>query len=864
MSSSLYPPSTSTASGTASPPSPKSLQLPDDHLSSPFVSEANEAQEYDSDDVAYRLRLLVKNNYFLPPAHSKPSAHDLGTTLNPPAKPTRSTTPTFLDIFRIGKTKPKSATPPTPVSPFDPTLPMLRTASDSVTSPYAFRGQQTRPTAQLPRLSPQPSQPPPSRGRVVVVREKVNDIAVAAKQAEQDLKSKAAARNDQGSQHAKPELNDIIDPTDAVDIPLPSPSYPFAVQTSALHGLGVLDSLGADVLADHLPPPNSPSANFDPVEDSWRKALLHQAVHHSLDNTPDASTMSHFLGATSPTPSTRIQSPEVPSRNQTPNQQKVIGQRILSKPMLEAIEIRPQGHARQVSAHSQASTSKSSVKPAPAAPLAAPLDDSRPSSYFPARVDTPCEPMTPLAPPPRRAFGNGSYSQSQTQLVSTSPTTSDTPASSPTSDSQPRVLRRTVSSPSLADSHDLLMSRYELMTPPPVPTETMYSRRSGMVLSFDSMRNSYDAPHGMGSEYDGEPRQSFASSAMGMTSRPSLSDYSQPSLSPTTSAFEHMLNSDDHSGTFGRVSASGEQYPPPFRYSAMSPPPRVSSSLAHVTPLGPPPRANTGHYNTVAATSRGSSETHRRIDIAKAQEHAPRIVNEPPTPVSGRRAATAPSRTLTTPVTSFPTLHSPGPASPTSFFDTIQSQPNAMDDLESSDEEDEQPALPPPPKIFADPRTRTISNVSHTSPPRSPLMRLGNFSAPYLRGEPSRSQPQIGSGIASKQPISNIPGRGPVSSDGRKGSLPPSSYDFFKYAQEQQPSKLADLSASGSSPRPSTAEQVSSWRDKQQAQESLRKLDGMLLHHMEVEKETISKIASTLKKTSAAQAQGPLSGSSKT
>jgi hypothetical protein len=106
----------------------------------------------------------------------------------------------------------------------------------------------------------------------------MEDIMVAAKQAEQNLKAKSAARIDQGSQNGNDAIDNAIDPTDAVDIPLPSPTYPFAVQASALHGLGVQDSVGAAVLADRLPP-NS----YDPAEDRWRKALLQEAVHHSLD-----------------------------------------------------------------------------------------------------------------------------------------------------------------------------------------------------------------------------------------------------------------------------------------------------------------------------------------------------------------------------------------------------------------------------------------------------------------------------------------------------------------------------------------------------------------------------------------------------
>jgi hypothetical protein len=47
--------------------------------------------------------------------------------------------------------------------------------------------------------------------------------------------------------------------------------------------------------------------------------------------------------------------------------------------------------------------------------------------------------------------------------------------------------------------------------------------------------------------------------------------------------------------------------------------------------------------------------------------------------------------------------------------------------------------------------------------------------------------------------------------------------------------------------RPHTSEQsVRDWQSSQKAQESLRRLDGMLIQHMETEKDTIRRIATTL------------------
>ncbi|KXN91731.1 hypothetical protein AN958_12583 [Leucoagaricus sp. SymC.cos] len=306
-SSSFYPPSTSTLSGPESPASPRTaaeepLQQPNIAL---LTEDFEEMQGYDGDDVAYRLRLLVNNSYFLPPAHMKPSPQDFAASMNA-KKPQKPSAPTFLDIFRVGKSKSK---PTTPVAPTFGNGPMLRTTSDSIAAPFALRNQSRAP--QPPHISAHPANGSVDRGRVVVVRERMSNIAVAAKQAEQEMKTRNA-RRDQGTERARqqspitpqtPEFGDVVDPTDAVDIPLPASNYPFAVQASALHGLGVHESLGAAILADRLPPnsPGSPGmSSVYGVDDHWRKALLQEAVHHSLDNTPDESMFSYLPGTSTP------------------------------------------------------------------------------------------------------------------------------------------------------------------------------------------------------------------------------------------------------------------------------------------------------------------------------------------------------------------------------------------------------------------------------------------------------------------------------------------------------------------------------------------------------------------------------------
>ena len=873
-SSSLYPPSTSTTSGPGSPTSPLSMSDRIDQLILPSVTpEVSDVQEYDSDDVSYRLRLLVNNNYFLPPAHSKPSPEDFASAS--PTAGRKASTP-FLDLFRVGKLKSKPSTPPRLSPVFDPAVPMLRTTSDSIVAPYALRTQQPRSSSQMPRLSPRlPSANP--RGRVVVVREKMNDIAVAAKQAEQDLKTRGV-RIDQGSQKAKQEWDDdVIDPTDAVDIPLLSPSYPFAIQASALHGLGVLDSVGAAVLADRLPPSKNPnlSNTFDSTEESWRKALLHEAVHHSLDNTPDISSFSHILGTSTPLGSPRSKRTDLPSRVDTPsNTVKMIQQRIAAQPLIDIQEPRITKHVRKKSAQCQQAPVSKGQNSNFLSPTST-QTSGRPASYFPERVDTPSGPMTPLGPPPRRHFVNTVHSLSQSDLINGHPS-SESWDRSMSQGSPYDTLRRTVSSPLLAEGYESLSTRQSV---PHRPATAQHPRNSQATtistISFNTIRDSYDRVMSDSHESDDECGTRASLTLSAVRGRPSMSEYSQSSMSPTTSLFQEILNHGDFSGSslnagpsrfnHDQQNAISDGTNP--RYSAMSPPPRMSSSLAH-TVLTPPPRSSSLHYFADGQPQIPPVSVPRPNQSDSGESGLQILAPSPTTPPlpqskserSSGRSHMPPSLTISTTSTPLAIHSAPGPSSPTSFFDTIQTQPNAMDDLESSSDEDEDEADRSGHRVQSmDPRNRTISSVLPSQRPS--FMRLGNFSTPYLRkGESYRPNLlPIGNSPHSKQPRSNSTFRQPFFVDRKHDVLSPSTYDFFKYAQEHPPTVASPTSPESSGPRrPSTADHVTVWRNSQRAQESLRRLDGMLIQHMEDEKDTIKRIATTLKQTSPTQLSNPI------
>ncbi|KAG5638905.1 hypothetical protein H0H81_008966 [Sphagnurus paluster] len=861
LSSSVYPPSTSTTSGPDSPLSPRSM-VDQEHSYeiSSYDPEVGEAEEYDGDDVSYRLRLLVNNSYFLPPAHSKPSLADFAAMENNiQKKPVKPPTPTFFDLFR-GKAKSK---PPTPTnnqgSGFDPAGPVLRTAADSITTAHAL-GSQPRSSSQIPRGAP----PGARTGRVVVVREKMHDLAVAAKQAEQDMKSRGA-RRDQDAQGAPNAFNNVIDPTDAVDLPPPSSDYPFAVQASALHGLGVHDSLGAALLADRLPPPQSPgmSSMFD-AEDDWRKVLLHQAVHHSLDSmSPDVS-FSMMQGPSTPA----MASPRPgPSERSPHTPRPPLERRIISNPRFS--DTSPPVISRKKSSQSvgAASATKGYTFKKPPS-----LDTSRPlSQYTPLRSATPSAPLTPLTPAPRKHLITPVYSTSQTEpnAPETQGKSSRTAADGPSRLS----MRKTMSSSGVSDAYDS-DPRDMLLTPPPLPTPSF------SVTSFSEMQSrsratsqSFSTDHEMPDEDDAlMPRHSVAFSAVaGRAGRQSLSEHSQPS--PTMSTFHDASadtpdRSSDHSQWRPSVdhNSPSSRDSPVARYSAMSPPPRISSSLAHVA-LSPPPRFHYQSLQPHPSSSPHTSDVDARsgysaplTDDTTLIIHAPEPTT-PPLPISQRRG-NPPGRLLSLDIPSHHipvAIHSaPGPSSPTSFFDSLQSQPNAMDDLESSDEsDDEDTTCLNPPIPIRDPRTRSMS-ITPASPRSSSFMRLGNHSTPYV-SHTSSPMPRSPLGFKNKPPVGNTPVRAPFFTE-RSGRgdqsprTPVSSFDFYRAQQSQQDLTLGASEASPESAkgktsplnkRRSTVGPSAMWKRNPKAQESLKKLDGLLLQHMETEKDTIKRIATT-------------------
>jgi hypothetical protein len=647
----------------------------------------------------------------------------------------------------------------------------------------------------------------------------MDDLLAAAKQAEHDLKSKGVEIP------PRPPLiiaDDVIDPTDAVDLPPPSPGYPFAVQASALHGLGVQDSLGAALLADRLVPhKSSNTSSFLDADEGWRKALLHQAVHHSLDNTPDVSMFSTPIGRSTP-----VLSPRRRSKSQAPSPSS-------SRDLLKS-SVADQAYATQspVPRRAPRSTDDHGRQRPPSLELSR---DSQNSNLLPARVETPLGPLTPLGPPPRQNRSKPSPNSQITAEQAPEPRRSHSSASRHT-------LRKSRSSPGIAEP-----DRGFVMTPPPLPTPGDRIPSQGTVQSYDTLGRMREqgtftaASFYSDDEYDdsGRPRDSFATS-IADHGRPSMSDYSQSSLSPTTSAFQDALNHGPYTsgpsfhGSFSNLHPSREPSP---RVSTTSPPPRISSSIAH-TALAPPPRRSKHPYAHSFNHAPSSSSSVRLEDTFELTEPEPA---SPPIPAVGRaRDSIISTLSLDTPsLTPSGSRSNVQPSQP-SFFDSIQSHPNAMDDLESSSDESED-EIPQPLRSRSRVDVSESRGRSASVPDKSPLTRYGNYSAPYISKPGNNSDDRL-------LPVGNIAPKPQFFSERKSDSghaMPSVAYDLIRNAQEEPNGQQAITS-----PRPSTSASTktappahSSWRSQD------RKLDGLVRQHLETEKDTIKRIATTIKQS---------------
>lgn len=727
-----------------------------DHEDNSVVVES--PHDYDTDDVSYRLRLLAKNSYFLPPAHLKPNPAELSPL--PPKKNTG-----FLDFFR-SKSKPN--TPPSAGNQgFENLMPALRTTSDAT---YVVRQDRA---ASLPQ-----SPVPPSQGRVVVVREKLSDLASAAKQAEIEIK----VRNARREREQNPPL--VIDPTDTVDLPPSSSGSLFAVQASALSGLGVQDSLGAAVLADCLPPPRTPGG-YDP-EDEWRKALLKAAVGHSFDSIHAASMPS------TPTPPNRI-----------------IDQRIISQPIAE---LKNQPPTKSTKPPKLPPTQRNSppTKFSSKLPTTQQNPASRPSTTIPRRAETPSAPLMPLTPAPRKLI-NPLYSLSQTDL----PAAIDVAAPPPPLPEMASVVVK------VEASSENPGSRMAGTISPPLPVHAL----------TPSTRTSQEAPSLRTASFE-----SYNDGVTSTNGRPSLSEYSQ--ASPTVSAFHdavHAVRSSlnqprqNRTSTESRISATQRQ-------NAISPPPRVSSSTIPPLALSPPPRSSS-LQNRLAKGEDLPEKTVEVLEILAPEPTTPPLEESGTVPSFSLLSIDIPSGAISPPsIRSAPPPS--GPSTP-SFFDVVQMQPNALDDLDSSDEsdsDDDEPQQTETQSLTSRDRLMRLGRLGNHSTPhlRPPAADepppLPSVDPKQAIGHVSKPAPFFSQKISGK----SEDGHGP----------PSSTFDIYKYTR-RQPSYggSKDIGRKRAATPPPVFVSIRDDETKMQAKDSLKKLDNMLLQHMAAEKSRFKQIA---------------------
>ncbi|KAI0300886.1 hypothetical protein BC826DRAFT_991060 [Russula brevipes] len=837
-------------SGTTSSVYPLSSST-DHHISSVDPDETyDDYQAFRTDDVSYRLRLLLSNNYFLPPAHAKPSPSDFASPIAAPNKKApKSATPAFLDIFRVGKARSKPTTPPGhPVPEVGP--PRLRTTADSTITSSRAPHSHVDPVPRAPIIPISVAH----TSRVAVVREKVDNLALAADQAEQELKMRVDAKQ-QSTEH----YNDYVDPTDAVDLPPPSENSPFAFQASALRGLGVESSLGAAVLADRLPPGTPGVWSLDPDEEAWRKALLREAVGHSLNNTPEHSFHTSSTSHTT-TPSSGSMGPSLAQSSPSPGPKRVSStpsmgtKRNLGQRIVDILEEQHEAILLQ------------SSSPSPDEALSGPQSQARErtvstvshASQLPLRAETPAEPQTILPPPPRIPA-----KLSRASMSTESPADSRRVSQNSTSAS---MLRKTTSSPMLHFWHDGALRRSRAvvsMTPPLVPR----GRASSVMTSPGFMaRDSLTSGSHYSVQEDPEsvdhlvepesaiPRPSISS----LPSRPSISEYSQ--ISPTVSAFndghfgsahsvrQSMVRDDDtEAGDFDLEMLHDDEE----TTLHLSPPPRASSSLA-IHSLHPPPRFPSSREPSPTLilsqhpllTLRPSASSSDPGDSSeRPSAYATPLEYLDPSPQQSDLPSYPPGSLELASLSIASSIHNaPPPASPLEFFDQIQAGGNDIDDWESSDESDEDDEGDSEYVEAAGRTTPYGSSQGHPSVSHIPRMTLTPSASPAA----SRDDLSAHSGSVERSPVGNVP-RPPIYFKDTKGDQALSSYDLYRLSRSAVASPPSRASSETQARGGTGTGDDKSVTKREGRTPSMQRLDGLVLQHMEAERGTLSRIAKTVK-----------------
>jgi hypothetical protein len=855
-SSSIYPKSLTSAEKSSF------IDLGESDLSGSYPTTA---EQFNADDVSYRLKLLVNNNYYLPPAHNKPVVSSLSPPT--PAKPVKPTSPRFFEFFKKSKTTP--STPQTEVPVINIGGPLLRTTAD--TSSLGLG---------LP-LSHGLIPPVGSPGRtsaervpaVMVVRERLPNLDSAVIDAQRGLRAPNVTRLRAKSDTARPLAVDV-DPTDAVD----SPS-----SFAGLHaGLGAFEAPDASQLAEHIPPPQSPSVPSSTPE-PWRRALLQQVVTHSLTSTPTGTPDHSRLGT--PVSSSRSKSHDIPRPMPRKQVQPPL---VVNKALPGGRIIDPKLFDREASPTSVSTGRRPRTAPnsKPHPKIRKEMHLTLPFHPLPDRPETPSV-LVPLTPAPRKSphkQGTFQWNSAPVEVSSFQRKISASPQSQ-------GGMRRSMSSPMLHDSYERSASLSAVR--PTSPSSARLPHAEKLALLAEEVTTGVMPP--ISAPPDSKTSE-HAHAQHSFSSQPSPASKHEFGLLPE-SASSHRVSFDARcpspfaqrsfgmaaadrvsriSHGSGSVSGSVRQQPLSPRSvvlspeGELSPAPRQPSPISSIV-LAPPPR---GRRDAPVASPRDPSasprppstpDTASSHSVAPARTSLPRIqIPSPSTPTFGMysmhpqkpeaRSATYPdsgARARSPSVRSAAT----DAMSAISFFDTFQDQHRILDvDMESSDEEDDYDGLA---SIHTSSRARSGSQARSTgscpSPSRPsrtyyPLASLAGQSTSSLHSTRSTFR-NVG--------IENSPARGTFFTDRkREGSSTLQLYKFGRGSQSSLAVSTASLGVGRASaddmitspitPTSRSPIEIESEGDEEAspaaASEEVQKLDGLLLQHMEAERKQIRRI----------------------
>lgn len=960
---SAYPASSSHSSRSSSPSPERSRTL--SPLPQPQKASAphTPALELDPDDVNARLRLLVNNSYFLPPAHVKP---ELSPIFLSPSTIKGVTSPSaFKEFFRVGKKKEKKSFEPSDFTSPNGRRVMPRTDSPPAAagSPDGRYGAVRHGEGMLDLISPDG----PTRNRVVVVRETVDDLPLPAIRA--PYRSASLPTHIRSRTAPQSEIT-FIDPTTQYDVPPPThfPSY---------DNLG-LDAAGitGNVQLDQFVPPGEPwspavsrTSAMDSQERVWRRAILEQAVDLSLSSA--ASDPGHVSGSSydmvfaRPSRVSSDGSVEPQSPKSTKSRKGWWGRK--DKDMGEALkrpstsssnkerEIlrRSSEHAVRVVDISQATSSVNVLSKRNLGQRILPnvntadLDELEcmhaltkekehsvfpsplrlPLSTLPSSVSTPTTPlhslepgsavlpMTPLRPRPVRHWSDakrGPNAFGDTLAEEFLPGHS--------------TIKKSLSSPLLSDMHETGVNVEELPPLPDSSTESFDGVAAPSLVLRDpqgvtSLVNSNAESFITASQSDDEMFDAMMSPNerhFGYDDSTSLERWSMAHSNadygdgrPSFDSFRRVRSPE--SGRPARASSTFG-----FRHSNVSnstpSPLRLLHNDIEVDITGDPMEHLTMMEHQRSISPGGESQMSSLRGYASAVDHtfygSETLSMRPASPTSQSFLSTK---------TRLPSINSQGDhtveaaetesLAPISFFDSVQRQ--AYMDADGSTSESDADVDEPPDAdaqtTFYDQRptptqTQTLGRKSlntirpaHTlttqfrnaSQPQLPLSRgesgaLASMFRPYdlldrkkpLSNTPI-SVPPVSSGILSQLKSNKGPSSFVIRNK-MKGTLPvmlttDSKIDLMRYppgstfslasgagtvsdvGHIEEPVHSGKLTTKCSLPslRGSDAgslKQLNSWRDQTTQDESLRKLDGMVLQHLEAEKDRLRKIATAARK----------------